>query len=105
MLGAQALQVVIAGAAHLHPESQGLVPDKLDDANGLLDGGLLRQCPVQFILVDEHGSCVSLPFLTQYTALLFLRRKGGNTPPISTPNKERRFIPRLKDGAFPLGLL
>ena len=53
-VGAQALQVVPAGAAHLHPEPQGLVPDKLDDAHGLLDGDLLRRCPVQFVLIAEH---------------------------------------------------
>ncbi len=43
---AEALEVVLGGAARVHPEAQGFVPDELDGADGLLDGGALLWSPV-----------------------------------------------------------
>ena len=61
-LGTQALQVVLARPACVYPEAECFVPDELDDADGLLDGGILRLCSVYLILVDQHCLCVAFPF-------------------------------------------
>ena len=61
-LGTQGLQVVLARPARVHPEAERLVPDELDDADGLLDGGILRLCSVYLVLVDQHRSCAAFPF-------------------------------------------
>ena len=98
-LGAQALQVVLGGAAHLHPEPECLVPDELDDADGLLDGGLLCLCSVYLIFVDEHRSSRSLPVFIVSPGILFRYLKSGNTPDPS-PEQGTPFIPSLKDRGF-----
>ena len=98
-LGAQALQVVLAGAAHLHPEPERLVPDELDDAHGLLDGGLLRLCSIYLVFVDEHRSSRSLPVFIVSPCILFRYLKSGNAPDPS-PEQGTLFIPGLKDRGF-----
>jgi hypothetical protein len=80
-LGAQALQVVLTRSACIHPEPQSLVPDELDDADCLTGGGVLRWCPVQFVLINEHGSRASLLFFfARRTSVLFPCSTCGNTP-------------------------
>ena len=98
---AQALEVVLGGAARVHPEAQGFVPDELDDADGLLDGGVLLWRSVYLILVDQHCSRASLPVFIASPCILSLCSNCGNASPTLTPNKERRFILRMNDGGFP----
>src|SRR2546421_6885311 len=102
---AQALEVVLGGAAHLHPEAQGLVPDELDDADGLLDGGVLLGRPVYFILVDQHCSHASLsvfiaspvfflsaPIVEMHPQPSPRTRSGGSSPPTMTGALPRQLL-------------
>ena len=98
-VSAKALEVVLGGAAHLHPEPERLVPDELDDADGLLDGGLLCLCSVYLVFVDEHSSSHSLPVFIISTCILFRYLKSRNAPDPS-PEQGTPFIPGLKDRGF-----
>ena len=98
-LGTQGLQVVPARPARVHPEAQRLVPDELDDADGLLDGGLLCLCSVYLVFVDEHRSSRSLPVFIISTCILFRYLKSRNAPDPS-PEQGTPFIPGLKDRGF-----
>jgi hypothetical protein len=53
------VQVVLGDAALIHPLAQALVPDELDDANGLFDGGVLLLGAVTLVFVGQHPSCLS----------------------------------------------
>jgi hypothetical protein len=87
-LCAQTLQVIVARAARVHPQAQGLVADELHGADRLLDGGLLRRCPVQFVLVDQHRSRAAFPFSS--SPLLFFSSAPTMEIPLAyAPNKER----------------
>ncbi len=54
-LRAEGLQVVLAHAASIHPESDGFVADKLCDANGLINRALLACVRSQLVFEYQHG--------------------------------------------------
>ena len=64
-----ALQVGLSDAALIHPLAQALVPDELDDANGLVDGGVLLLGTLTLVFVGQHPSCLSRVVLLHYTAV------------------------------------
>ena len=92
---AQPLQIVLGGSTRVSPETQGLVPDKLDSANGLLDGSELLWRPVYFILVGQHNSRVYLPVFITFPSLLFLSWKGGKVYLAWAQKKQWQFISRV----------
>jgi hypothetical protein len=49
-----ALQVILRDAMLIHPLAQALIPDELDDTNGLLNGHVLLVGSLAFVLVGQH---------------------------------------------------
>lgn len=79
-LGAEALEVVLAGSTHLHPEVQRLVANELDDANSLLNSGILLLRPVQLVFIAQHSRCACLPLFSCSLCILFPSLTSGNAP-------------------------
>ena len=56
--GTIALEVILVNLASVHPEAEALVTDELHDAKRFIDSRVLLLIAVEFVLVDQHPSCL-----------------------------------------------
>src|SRR5689334_4432107 len=56
-----ALQIILGDNMLVHPETQALVANELDNTHSLIDSCILPFGATQFVLEDQHASC-SYPY-------------------------------------------
>ena len=60
-----ALQIILVGSTSIHPETQALIADELDDPDRFIDSSVLLFRARELVLVDQQSSCPFSVFLLQ----------------------------------------
>jgi hypothetical protein len=72
-----ALQIILVDAPFIHPQTQALVPDELDDPDSVINGLILLCAPIELVLLNKHPlALLSLLCYTDYTAINSVRQEG-----------------------------
>src|SRR4051794_6498409 len=70
-----ALEIILGGVL-IHPETEALVADELNHANGFINSGVLSLGTVHLVFVDEHPLALSsLLCYTKYTSIASIRQE------------------------------